>query len=283
MSVAADADHFAAVGGLALRRRRWGGARSDRVVALVHGFAEHSGRYDAVARRLVARGFRVHAYDQRGHGESEGPRNHAASFELLLDDLERFLALVRREEGSRPIALVGHSMGGLETIRLVAERAPDVAVAVASGPALALGSGVSSWRMGLARMLSAVAPRLPLPTGLPASGLSRDPEVVRAYQNDPLISTVATARFAAELLRASGLGMSAATRLSRPLLIVHGEADPLCDVAGSREFARLAGDRVELRTYPGLLHEVLNEPEGPAVLDDIAGWIERRVPAASAA
>lgn len=283
MSVALDADHFAATGGLALRRRRWSGARADRVIALVHGFAEHSGRYDAVARRLALRGFRVHAFDQRGHGESEGPRNHAARFELLLDDVERFLALVRREEGGRPIVLFGHSMGGLETIRLLAERQPEVAAGVASGPALALGAGASTLRLSLARVLSAVAPWLPVPTGLPATGLSRDPEVVRAYLNDPLISTVATARLAAELLRAAALGAQATAGIRVPLLIVHGEADPLCDVQGSREFARRAGDRVELRTYPGLLHEVLFEPEGPQVLDDVIAWIERRVPLASAA
>lgn len=283
MSVALDVDHFAGVGGLALRRRRWSGARVDRVIALVHGFAEHSGRYDAVARRLVERGFRVHAFDQRGHGESEGPRNHADRFELLLDDIERFLALVRREEGPRPIVLLGHSMGGLEVIRLLADRRPGVAAAVASGPALAVGKGVSSLRMTLARALSAVTPRLPVPTGLPASGLSRDPEVVRAYEADPLISTVASARLAAELLRAAGSAQACAAKLEIPLLIVHGEADPLCDVQGSREFARLAGARVELRTYPGLLHEVLFEPEGPQVLGDVVAWIEQRIPVASAA
>ncbi len=283
MSAELDVDHFAAAGGLALRRRRWSGERAERVIALVHGFAEHSGRYDGVARRLVARGFRVHGFDQRGHGESEGPRNHVSRFELLLDDIERFLAVVRGEEGARPLLLLGHSMGGLETIRLLADRRPNVAAAVVSGPALALGGGVSRLRLLLARALSRVAPRLRVPTGLPATGLSRDPEVVRAYQTDPLISTAASARLAAELLRATGTAIRAATRIQVPLLIVHGEADPLCDVAGSREFARLAGSGVDLRTYPGLLHEVLFEPEGPEVLDDVVAWIERRVPLASAA
>ncbi len=284
MSVALDSDRFtAAGGGLALLRRRWSGPRTERVIALVHGFAEHSGRYDGVARRLVQRGFRVHAFDQRGHGESEGPRNHADRFELLLDDIERFLALVRGEEGATPLVLLGHSMGGLEAIRLLAERRPQVAAAVASGPALALGAGASRLRLALARALSAVAPRLPVPTGLPATGLSRDPEVVRAYLADPLISTAATARMAAELMRAVALGAGAAGRTRVPLLIIHGEADPLCDVRGSREFARAGGAGVELRTYPGLLHEVLFEPEGPGVLDDVIDWIERRVPAASAA
>jgi len=273
--VALELDHFAAAGGLALRRRRWSGAEARRVLAIVHGFAEHSGRYDAVARWFAERGFRVHAFDQRGHGESEGPRNHTPSFAALLDDVERFLALVRREEGDRPVVLLGHSMGGLEVVSLLGERRPALAAAVAVGPALVVGA--SPARLGAIRGLSALLPRLRVPTGLPATGLSRDPRVVAAYQSDPLISTAGSARLLAEMLGAAGRALELAPRVEVPLLLVHGESDPLCDVEGSRRFhAALAPGRGDLLVYPGLLHEVLNEPEWPGVVADILGWIERR-------
>lgn len=281
MSVVADGDHFAAQGGLALLRRRWSPPHASRVLAIVHGFAEHSERYDHVARWLAERGYRVHAFDQRGHGESEGPRNFAPRFEALIDDVERFLALVRREEGDRPLVLLGHSAGGLQVAWLLAERHPEVAAAVLSGPLLRHPVRVSGLGAGLLRALGAVAPRLRLPLGLSAESLSRDPEVVRAYQEDPRIGTACSARLALELLRRPDEALARAAAVRVPLLIVHGEADPLCDVEGSRAFQRALGaERAALITYPGLLHEILNEPEWPQVLGDVHGWIEKHVPAA---
>lgn len=279
MSVVLEADHFAARGGLALRRRRWSGphAKPRGTFAIVHGLAEHSARYDHVARSLVERGWRVHAFDQRGHGESEGARNYAPRFELGLDDIERFLLLVRREEGDRPLVLLGHSMGGLQVAVLLAERRPQVTAAVLSGPALSVGG--SSTRLALVRLLSALAPRLRLGRAFEASGLSRDAEVVRAYEADPLISTRVTMRLVGELLRYAARAPAYAPKIAVPLLVAHGEADPLCDVDGSRAFcASLPPGRGELITYPGLRHEILNEPEWPQVLGDICDWIDKQLP-----
>jgi acylglycerol lipase len=279
VSVSEDRDHFATEDGLTLLRRRWSGPQAARVVCLVHGFAEHSARYDHVARALCARGYRVHAFDQRGHGESEGPRNYTPSFGALLDDIARFVACVRALEGDRPLCLFGHSMGGLEVARVLCERRVEVAVGVLSGPALHI-TPPGRLLTALVRMLARVAPRTPIPQGLPASALSHDPEVVRAYEADPLISPRASARLAVELVEAAATAAEGAERIEVPLLIVHGEADALCDVEGSRRFhARLDPARAELITYPELYHEVLNEPQWQQVLDDICGWIEKRVPA----
>jgi alpha-beta hydrolase superfamily lysophospholipase len=283
MSIQLETDRFAASGGLALRRLRWRGERADRALAIVHGFAEHSRRYDFVARWLAERGYAVYAFDQRGHGESEGPRNHTPRFATLLDDIERFLEGTRREEGGRPLVLLGHSMGGLEVACLLARRRTDVAAAVLSGPGLALGEGIPRARIRAARILSRIAPRVRMPSGIDPRALSRDEAVVAAYRADPLIHSFMTARLAAELLGAvEGVGAQA-SHIETPVLIVHGEADPLCDVEGSRRFhAALAVEGSEIRTYPGLLHEILNEPERERVLADIHGWIEKGLPAGAA-
>jgi alpha-beta hydrolase superfamily lysophospholipase len=279
MSIELESDRFAAGEGLELRHRRWSGARADRALAIVHGFAEHSARYDFVARWFAERGYRVHAFDQRGHGESEGPRNHVPRFEVLLDDVERFLARIRLEDSDRPLVLLGHSMGGLEVACLLARRRPEVAAAVLSGPGLALGEGISRARMRTASLLSRLAPRLRLPSGLDAEGLSRDPAVVAAYRADPLIHTFMTARLGAELIRAVGGVQAGAPRIEVPVLIVHGEMDPLCDVEASRRFhGALQSEGSRILTYPGLLHEILNEPEREQVLADILSWIEKAVP-----
>jgi alpha-beta hydrolase superfamily lysophospholipase len=284
MSTTLETGRFTAAGGLSLQQRRWSGERAERALVIVHGFAEHSARYDFAARWFAERGYRVHAFDQRGHGESEGPRNHTPRFDALLDDVERFLARVREEEGRRPLILLGHSMGGLEVACLLARRRPEVAAAVLSGPGLAPGEGISRSWLRAASLLSRVAPRLRLPSGLDAGGLARDPAVVAAYRADPLIHTFMTARLAAELRAAVGGVQEAAARIEVPVLIVHGEADPLCDVAGSRRFhGALESEGSSILTYPGLLHEVLNEPEREQVLADIRDWIEKRVAGEGAA
>lgn len=279
MSVRTSSDHFAARGGLALLHRSWRPERPRRTLAIVHGLAEHSARYAHVGMALAERGYAVHAFDQRGHGESEGPRVYTPSFGALLDDLERFLAHVRRAEPDRPLVILGHSMGGLEVATLLVERRPDVAAAVLSGPALAAGSGPGPLLQGAVRVLAALLPRLPIPSSIDPEGLSRDPEVVAAYIADPLVDKRYSARLLRELLGAMRAIEGRGAEVRVPLLIVHGDADPICPADGSRDFAaevRTPGS--ELRRYPGLRHEVLNEPEGGQVLDDIASWIEKQVP-----
>jgi alpha-beta hydrolase superfamily lysophospholipase len=283
LSLAETCDHFAARGGLALRRRRTRGSRITRVLVIVHGLAEHSARYAFVARWFAERGYAVYSFDQRGHGESEGPRTHAPSFEILLDDIERLLAEVSRECPGLPVVLLGHSMGGLEVAALLADRRPAVAAAVLSGPALALRGG-GRGRILLARLLSAMLPRFPIPRPVDPTQLSRDPAVVEAYRNDPLVPKRMSARLAASLLDAARAVEGKPSRVEVPVLIVHGEQDLVCSVDGSRRFhggLRPAGS--DLVVYPGLRHEVLNEPEREQVLTDIGAWIEKHVPAGSPA
>jgi len=278
MSVAVRIDSFPVDDGLNLVRRHWSAGAPSRVLALVHGLGEHSERYDANARWLAARGYSVHALDQRGHGDSEGPRKHTPSFDVLLDDVERFLSLVRREEPDLPCVLLGHSMGGLVVSALLAWRQLRVDAAVLSGPALVADVNVGSLRLALARLVAQLLPRLRIPTGIDPEHLSRDPDVVREYVRDPRINEPISIRLAAEMLRAARLVRANAADITVPVLIVHGEADPLCRVEGSREFyAGLEPEGCELRTYPGLLHEILNEPEQEQILADVHAWIEKRV------
>lgn len=287
MTVRIHSDHFAARGGLALRRLCWSGSDQGAVVAIVHGLAEHVERYDHVARWLVGRGHRVYGYDQRGHGASDGPRTHTPSFEHLLDDVERFLASIRREV-DRPIILCGHSMGGLEVATFLATRHPSVAGAVLSGPGLALGPGVGRGRIRLARLLSRLLPRLRLPAGIDTAALSRDPEVQEAYRADARIPKSLTVRLASELFGAVGRVQSLAPAVRVPVLLLHGEDDPLCPADGSRRFhasldanSDMASSRV--RVYPGLRHEIFNEPEWEKVLEDMNAWVVERIEQGGAA
>ena len=266
---------FEGADGMALYRRAWLPPTPQQALVVVHGFAEHSGRYDELGAWFAARGMAVHALDHRGHGRSGGPRAHLDAFEHLPDDLAVFVELVRREHPDVPVTLVGHSMGGLVVSALVSRGDAAVDGAVTSGAALALSDGISRARIRAARALRRVAPRLRLTAGLDPNGLSRDPEVVRRYLDDPLVFRKMTTAFAAELLSAVERVGRLRDDLHLPLLVLHGEDDPICPPEGSRAlFARARTPRSALRLYPKLRHEIFNEPEREEVYADVLAWLE---------
>jgi alpha-beta hydrolase superfamily lysophospholipase len=268
--------HWRSADGVLLFRRGWIPASPEHVLVVVHGYAEHGARYEGLASWFAARGFAVHAHDHRGHGRSGGTRMHLQRFAELLDDLEAFLALVRSEHPGLPITLIGHSMGALVSVAFLAERKPAVASAVTSGAALALGPGVSRSRIAGARLLRHLAPRLRVGTGIDAEGLSRDPEVVRGYLEDPQVGRHATASFVAELLGAIPRAAAMAAEIRVPLLALHGEDDSICPPHATHALgAAVRTPGSELRVYPKLRHEIFNEPEREQVMQDVVDWLAR--------
>lgn len=268
--------HFRGFDRLGLFRRAWLPTEPRRIFVVVHGYAEHSGRYEGFSSWFAARGIAVHAYDQRGHGRSGGRRCYVRDFREFLDDLARFLGIVREEHPELPITLVGHSMGGLITVACLVDRTPPIDSAVTSGAGLVLGPGISRLRVASARLLRRLFPRFSLGSSLDPNGLSRDPEVVRDYLEDPLVFRRMTASLAAELLDAVPRAAARAAAVSVPLLLLHGEDDPLCPAEGSRAFFEgVAIPGSDLRIYPGLRHEIFNEPERERVYQDILDWVER--------
>jgi acylglycerol lipase len=260
--------------GEVLFRREWRGPAPARSLLLVHGLAEHSGRYEHFGAWFAERGCAVHAYDLIGHGRSEGARGHLRRFSDFLDDLDAMLQFVRERDPELPIVLVGHSVGGLVVTAFASERGPDVAGIATSGAALMLSSDVSPRTVALANALAPALPRLRLDAKIDPAGLSRSPEVVQAYGEDPLVFSKVTLSFAKSLFGAIRRSASAGSRIRVPMLLLHGEDDPICPVMGSRLlFSQLEVGRAALTTYPGLRHEIFNEPEHEQVFEDLLGWL----------
>jgi alpha-beta hydrolase superfamily lysophospholipase len=279
-SIRRTESHFES-GGRTLFRRGWLAPEPGRLLVLVHGFAEHSGRYEHVGRWFATRGFAVHAYDQQGHGRSEGNRGHVDRFDDMLDDLEAFLERVRREHPGLPPFVVGHSMGGLEVAAWVSGRRPDIAGAVTSGAALEVAEVPSPAQRFALRVMRRLRPKARLDRPIATEALSRDPAVGRAYREDPLVFQYMTLSLAAAFYAAGRSALENARRTEVPMLLLHGEDDPLTPARGSRAFfEQLDPSRSELRIYPGLRHEIFNEPEQEQVFSDLLAWIEKRPEAA---
>ncbi len=246
-------------------------------VCLVHGLGEHSGRYGHVAAALNRAGHALLAIDLRGHGRSAGRRGHVPSLEVVLDDLDLLVEEAARRFPGRPRFLYGHSMGALLVLYYTLRRRPPLSGVIAAGSALRTTLEGQRAKVILVRLLSRFLPTLLLASGLDPATISRDPAVVQAYCNDPLVHDRISFRLAGELLRISRWVMEHAADFSLPLLLLHGGADRLTLPEGSREFADRANRNCTLKIWEGLYHEVHNEPEQGEVLDYILSWVEERL------
>jgi len=244
------------------------------VLLVVHGLGEHGGRYGNVVNYFLPRGYGLYALDHYGHGKSEGQREYVERFSDYTQTLKIFFDRVRAAQLARPIFLVGHSLGGLISAVYLLDHQAGLAGAVLSGPAVKAPS-LSPAVLVVGRMMSVLAPRMGV-LGLDSGGVSRDPQVVRAYVEDPLVfNGKTTARLGAETLDAMGRVQAGAGTLRLPLLILQGAADRLVDPAGAELLYQAAGSADKtLKVYPGLYHEIYNEPEHEQVLHDVELWIE---------
>ncbi|MFZ2987448.1 alpha/beta hydrolase [Ideonella sp.] len=265
--------------GLSLQLRTWDAAGPPRgQVLIVHGLGEHAGRYAALASALANEGWRVSAYDQRGHGSSQGPRGVIAADDSLLSDLALVIDQVR-SAGGGPLVLLGHSLGGLEVGRFVAEilqprPAPwsrFVEGLVMSSPAL--DAGMSLVQRALVSVASTLVPGLPVNNGLDPDWVCSDPAVVQAYRRDPLVHDRICGRLARFIRDEGPKVLAAAPHWTLPTLLMWAGADRCVAPAGSARFAQRATDCVTGREWPGLAHEIFNEPERGQVTDVLLDWL----------
>jgi acylglycerol lipase len=242
---------------------------------LSHGLSEHSGRYEHVAAGLNRRGYSLWALDHRGHGRSAGPRVLIERFEDLVADLDAFLELASGERGGRRPVLFGHSMGGCVATGYAIRHPEKLALLVLSNPLATVKTAPGTVAVG--RVLSRIAPRLGI-YSVDAEGVSRDPDEVRKYVEDPLnFHGKVPARTVAGLGDEVVTFPEQASRITVPTLIMYSTTDPIVAPSGSEMLAeRVAAEDVTLRNWEGLRHEILNEPERDEVIGEIADWLDAR-------
>jgi len=255
--------------GVVQYRRTWAAENPRANVLLLHGIAEHSGRYEHVGATLAEAGYSVRSYDHHGHGRSGGKRGHVDSFEVFLDDVEDNLAELRSKE--LPVVLMAHSMGGLIAFNYAVSDRPQPDVVLLSGPAL--GADVPTWQRVAAPILGRLAPKLFITSQFDGALLSTDPDVGHVYANDPLRVKGATAGLGLALFKAMEVANQRLARLSVPTMVVHGAQDPIVPPHFTVPIGQLrSATRTEL---PGLMHEVLNEPNWPDTLQTLIDFADR--------
>lgn len=244
------------------------------VVVIVHGLCEHSGRYLAVAAGFNAFGYAVYRFDNRGHGRSGGERGHVNDFNEFIDDAEKVVAWVKKENPGLPVFMLGHSMGGFIAAAHAVKYPGRLSGQVLSGAA----SGIQPMLAGLEGVDFSAKAREPIANAL-VEMVSRDPQVVSAYRDDPLnLKEFSTQLMSEVLIRGARWLMNHYAAYTCPCLILHGGADQIVTPETSGTFyENIASADKELKIYDGLYHEILNEPEKDTVMEDIRRWLEKRI------
>jgi alpha-beta hydrolase superfamily lysophospholipase len=253
------------------------------IALLVHGLGEHLGRYEEVAQQLNQAGWAVMGYDQRGHGQSAGPRGRLNQSDDLLHDLSAMVDAARAAYPDLRLALIGHSMGGLVVSRFVAGLTQPFAstpwqrtveLCVLSSPALDL--GLSPAQKFLLNTVGKWLPNVAVNNGLNAKDVCSDPAVVKNYQNDPLVHDRISGRFTWFMWDAIEHVHARAPAWSVPTLLLYAGADKLVPPAGSQRFAQATPKSlVQSKAYAHMAHEIFLEPDRAMVFKDLLAWLEQ--------
>ncbi|MGE5124254.1 MAG: lysophospholipase [Acidobacteriaceae bacterium] len=244
------------------------------VINLVHGLGEHSGRYSQWANWLNRAGYHVIAYDLRGHGKSAGLRGHINSFDEFVNDTEILLQEGAARFSGLPQFLYGHSLGAIISWVYVLRKKPELAGVILTALDYRNSLEEQKVKLLLSKVLGSFLPKMTLSSGLDAQVISRDPEVVAKYVNDPLVHDKLSMGFAKSSLTTFPWAIQHSKEWNLPVLVMHGELDKLGYVSGSREFASGVSGDCTLKVWQGLYHEIHNEPEKEQVFEFLRTWLD---------
>ncbi len=261
--------------GLRIHAKHWPVEKPVATITLVHGMGEHIGRYAHLAQWFNRNAVAVLGYDQQGYGRSEGRRGHAKNLDVLLDDIGLALEESRRRYPDVPHFLYGHSMGGNLVLNYLLQRKPELAGVIATAPWIRLAFPAPLLKVLAGRVLHRFLPTLRLPNGLAVHFLSHDPAVVAAYQNDQLVHNQLSLAAGIQLLDASIRLDQYAGETPLPLLLQHGGDDKLTSAQATRDLAERLQGSVTHKEWPGLYHEIHNEPEQEKVFAFTLDWMRR--------
>ncbi|MFW5890160.1 MAG: alpha/beta hydrolase [Marinilabiliaceae bacterium] len=243
-------------------------------ICIVHGIGEHSERYDAWARHFCERGFALYAVDLRGHGLSEGKRGHIHHLHEFMDDIDVLVKRCKREQGSLPLFIYGHSMGGNLVLNFLLKKRQDFAGAIVTSPWLKLKSPPGPFLRRTGRIMNKIWPRFTVSIGISSSQLTSDKNEQEACDRDEWMHGRISLRLFNELDKASGEIAGKASLFEIPFFFAHGDNDEITDPHTTRQLAEEIGERAEFYNVQGALHEVHREPGAGELFENMVKWID---------
>ncbi len=279
-----DTGSFVGVGGLKIFTRSWHPtvAQPRAVVVIVHGFNSHSGYYQWVGEQLAANGRAVHALDRRGRGQTDGDRFHVDKVEDYVEDVATLVRMAKSNHPGLPVFLLGHSAGGVVACVYTLDHQAEISGLICESFAYEVPA--PELALAVLKGLSHIVPNAHV-LKLDNADFSRDPKVVEAMNNDPLIANEAQpTETVAALVRADERLKREFSRITLPVLILHGTLDKAAKPSGSQHFYEMAGSSDKtLKLYEGHYHDLLNDIDKEVVMADIEQWIAARIPVSSLA
>jgi len=264
-------DYFISRDGLRIFYRSWEVDNSKKIVCIVHGLGEHSGRYDHIAQELCNASIAVFALDLRGHGKSEGKKGHAKSLDILMEDIEELMKTARVKYIDIPMILFGHSMGGNLVANLITKKpTKEIAGFVLSAPWFKLAFQPPKWKLTLGKWMSNMIPSLTQTNNLDTSLLSKDQKEVEKYIQDPLVHGLISAGLFSIILN-SGIELLKDKKITTQGLCYHGLSDKVIDYQTSKRFALENG--LKWIGYDNVYHEPHNDLEKGDVIKHLTEWI----------
>lgn len=267
---------FIGKGGIEIFFQQWEVPNPKAILAIIHGLGEHSGRYGNLIDALQNKGIAIYGLDHRGFGRSGGKRGHVDSFMDYIYDMKIFINMIKDKHPTKPVIMLGHSMGGVLSLKYALTHAEDLDALILSSPGLVPAIKVPAWKKSLAIFLSSKIPSLTMPSGLDATTISRDKEVVKQYLADPLVHDKVTPRFYVEMMNTIDECINRCGEVKLPLLLIHGTADALVlDEASKIVYQKANSKDKTLKLFDGLYHETMNElePDRKKVVKFVADWI----------
>ncbi len=241
-------------------------------VLIVHGFAEHSGRYNELVDTLIKEGFGVLIFDLRGHGRSSGRRGDIVSFEDYLNDIHSIRKIIK--DSSKPLFILGHSLGGLLVLLYAQRYQKGLSGVIACSPYLRLAFQPPTIKVLLARMIVRFLPHLQMGNEIDATMLSHDPEKVKAYQEDPLVHHVVTPRWFLGSLHYQKRVFDEVGEIKIPVLLLHGKGDGITAWSATMEFfEKLITKDKQIKLFENLYHELFQEKERYNVMNEVVSWL----------
>jgi acylglycerol lipase len=247
------------------------------VICLVHGLGEHTSRYAHVAEAFGRDGYVMFGFDLRGHGRSGGPRGHFPSIEAVMQDIDLLFEQARKRYPGLPLLLYGHSLGGILVLHYALKRKPQIKGVVSTSPGLHTALENQPAKLMAAKVLGGLIPGVSVPSGLDASAISRNREIVDIYNNDPLNHDKVSLGFGKVMLGVTKWTLEHAAEFSLPLLLMHGKADTIAFPASSIEFAAALKDKATLFLWDDAFHELHHEPQKAEVFKTILIWMDARL------